>query len=469
MNNKHIGAVVERPDGYLDFLRIPISEMFLDILVQLKGMVDNPNRSVLDMQGCFVQALPSKECFNYCLPFNYNCSHINVITYPIILTYNEYQEKLNEKRFRLKDYSDSYVEEQIKSYIRDLKVNFYNHSERYIKGWQFRETSLQIKRKADTRMISTEDVGWTSYEYRANEDVLINLKTNFAYGRSSYFFLNVKYKGIDILPYSAIVSYYHANVVDLIRYTRQYIPKRESWNDALDFVVKTANLAKSSPEEFIRTWIHNEITEMMAGLRNISRNPDAEIKRLMNSGRIPNGLSLNVRCVLENERKDYEIYKNEMEVVFKADKISGALPFLDKLTALVPFFPIIQDYVEEIRLLNKKLVPCIEKQISAILMEIERQTTILNEQEKILNDLLKDIAVYKVEIDALQEGKQQKEKYEIEQLYRRTHPGYDQLCRDKDEKTKEIIGIKNTILKRRCFMAKLEECLVRIRTFVIAA
>ena len=100
-------------------------------------------------------------------------------------------------------------------------------------------------------MLSTEDIGWTSYEYKANEDVVIFIHTNFGYGNSSYFFLNMRYKGIDILPYTSIVHYYKANIVDLCRHTRQYSMKRDSWNVAFNLVVEAANMAKNNPEKLL--------------------------------------------------------------------------------------------------------------------------------------------------------------------------------------------------------------------------
>ena len=77
------------------------------------------------------------------------------------------------------------------------------------------------------------------------------------------FFLWLKYKGIDILPYSYVVKYYYANRMDIHRYTRMYDVTRDSWNLSFKFVEETANSAADDEESFVNRYILNEINQMV--------------------------------------------------------------------------------------------------------------------------------------------------------------------------------------------------------------
>ena len=104
-------------------------------------------------------------------------------------------------------------------------------------------------------MYSTDTLGWSDFTYKVTDDVTITIGTNFGYGQSSYFHLGLCYKGIDVLPYSFVTKYYYANMADIIRYTRLYEVKHDSWNVAFEFVERMANLATANPDAFIEETI----------------------------------------------------------------------------------------------------------------------------------------------------------------------------------------------------------------------
>ena len=49
-------------------------------------------------------------------------------------------------------------------------------------------------------MWSTDTRGWSDFSYKVTDDVTITLGTNFGFGSAAYFKLNLRYKGINILP-----------------------------------------------------------------------------------------------------------------------------------------------------------------------------------------------------------------------------------------------------------------------------
>ena len=475
MNKNYIGVVTRTENGNLGIKKVDISKEHTDLLAKLHDMCANPNRTVLDMQGEFARTFTKKEFFYLCLPYEYSSSYINGINYPKCLTTDEYQATLESKRDDIRkncgQRSDEQIETQVLEYKAALKRSFYYECARYIDGYNFCKTSSLIKAQSSTIMLSTEDIGWTSYEYKVNDDIVISIHTNFGYGGSSYFFLNLKYKGIDILPYSSIVKYYKANIIELRRHTRQYSMIRDSWNEAFGFVVESANSAMNSPELFIREWIVNELAEMMSGLRYIAQHSSEAIDRFIGNknDNIQNGFCYNVRNIWESEIQDYGVYKNEMDLTFKAEKITGALLLLEKLQPLTEISPVIQCSIDEIKQLNRSLSPELNSQIRRIQKEVGLHKQQLVALEAELASLEIKAAPHNKCITELQEGKSLSEKNEIRKRYMMENQEYDSLCSDIVNVNEKIKDVKTRISKREGFVHCLEECVERIQTYAQAA
>ena len=232
MNKNYIGVVTRNSNGDLSFRRETLSKDYEDLKKNLVNMCNNPNRTVLDLQSEFSRVFDTWQYFGLCLPYSYSSSYVEGSGIPKKITYDEYQvqveskkkELINEYRtFRNPIYSEEeYVEEELEDYNKNIKNSYYFECARFIDAYNFNKTSNLVKSNSDTVMFSTEDIGWTTYEYPVNDDVVIIVKTNFGYGCASYSFLGMKYKGIEVLPYSAYVNYYKANVVEIMRHTRQY-------------------------------------------------------------------------------------------------------------------------------------------------------------------------------------------------------------------------------------------------------
>ena len=475
MNKNHIAVISKKNDGILEFTREEISNNYIDVLNKLEEMLNNPNRTVLDMQQCFSNSFRRKEYFNLCLQYSYSASYIGGVGYPDLLTYDEYNDMLKKKKDELVNQYLQYeqVEKELLNWRNELKFTFFNKCKIYIDACNFSITSSKIKNNPQTIMQSSEVIGWTNYEYKVNEDVVISVATNFGYGYSSYFLLMMKYKGIEILPYSALIHYYYANVLELRRYTRQYNTERDSWNIAFDFVVDSANMAKSDPGKFINIFIVNEINEMVSGLRNIANSPDTEIKRFIKNAkneRVLNGFCYRVRNIGYEEKGEYEVYQNEMNIAFKAEKITGALLFLEKLSELTKILPSIQNSIDEIKRLNNNLMPELEDRILKIRNSIDEQREQLKRHEVLLENINKQMETHTENIKKLKGAcENSDEKSQVENKYKLENPHYVQLCSEKEKLQVKIDEINTHIRKRNNFIEHLKECVERIQTYVLAA
>ena len=83
INMDYIGVVKEHSGTY-KFEQIPIIKS-LEIKEQLRAMCENPNRTLLDMQGAFAMKFKTdKQGYKCCLPYSYDDSYINWVFYPQI-------------------------------------------------------------------------------------------------------------------------------------------------------------------------------------------------------------------------------------------------------------------------------------------------------------------------------------------------------------------------------------------------
>ena len=72
---------------------------------------------------------------------------------------------------------------------KELKESFYKKAKKYIYASNYQEKTEAIKKDPNIKMYSTDSIGWSEFKYSINEDITIQIKTNFGYGKSSYFFV----------------------------------------------------------------------------------------------------------------------------------------------------------------------------------------------------------------------------------------------------------------------------------------
>ena len=347
VNKTHILALKEVNNSFQSIqINIEKPEQFI---AELHGMLDNPNRTVWDMQSCFKKQFTIGPGFHdYLHPYSYSASYVGGIAYPANYEYDKLKLSWEQAA---KSAKDEYVERcrQLKVTVqiseievaqnvaianlkRNQKQNFFEDAVRWIDASCYNREVLKIKREGSIKMFSTENVGWNMFSYKINSDIIIELRTNFGYGSAAYFLLGVKYKGIDILPYSIIINYYHVNMTDVVRCTRNYIPTRKNWIVAFDFISDFVNLSNSNPDKFIRDYILEEVKEMMVGLEAISINPKGFIEEIR--WKNPEIGIVNIQSMLSEDRHKLATYPEEIPILFKVEKTMGALKFLENLNSI---------------------------------------------------------------------------------------------------------------------------------------
>lgn len=507
--NRHYIGVVKEVQNRLKFIEVEIPQENI-LIEEIEAMKENDNRTLMDVQQLFTEFYPEEQLkykhYDYLYPNDYNAAYVSGVSYPKITTYEEYKTKLEEhdKWIRSEDYLfscsgngelkelkekseekyrekvDEIAREKMHIYVKNLRESF--QCEKFIYAHRYTTKLKEIKSDSNVKMWSTDQIGWKEFEYVVNDDITVYIKSNFGYGSASYFFCNLKYKDINILPYTAVIKYYYVKMVDFIRHTRRYGIDRSSWAQVFDFAILTANMAKHEPEHFVKVWIINEVEEMMVGIRNIMNSPKEELEDYL---KFKHDIEIGSYHIFRNcstrDKKDYEVLPNEKVIAFKAEKITGCLFLLDNLRKLTEIAPVIVPYIEEIELMNLRIQPEIATYIESLTNDVNSLNSYLNDvitEMKSLEPALErhKKAIEDVRIEMNKKANEGKEyptieysTYEAEQKYRNSNSEYVKFKEKYDELNTRKGKLQKRIERRKRFLEILNKCMKRIAKYLNAA
>ena len=322
-------------------------------LEELKRMANNDNRSVLDMQD-YVKGSALRRLsldFDFCSRLYDSYQWISCLK-PV--SFADYQKEIDEYDKR----EDKAGKE---AYARNQRYTYYTNILNRIVPAMLEDFSNDLCKDPTVLAFSHRRVGWASPAFNLNNDIKVVYLTNFGYGSASYFFLQIYYKGIGILPYSQWIHYRKASVSEIIRYTRRYHLDNQEWMKTMAFTADVYNSAVSDPASFVEKNILNEVEEMVSGLEKIQ---SATSYRAEESFFNPSTI----------------IITGDDMIRFKGEKISGALSFLDQLQTLAPITNKVGSYIQRIMNCNFTVVGELEKAISSkkkyldtVLADIEKE------------------------------------------------------------------------------------------------
>lgn len=332
----------------VDFVELKYK--YQDQLEELKRMAENDNRSVLDMQD-YVNGSSLKRLaydFDFCSCLSDSYQGIPCMQF---ISFDFYQKKMD-------GFDEKGDKAGKETYAREQRQLFYNRIERRVLPAMLEDLSYELYKDPTVAAYSHRQVGWASPDFNLNDDIKVVYLTNFGYGSASYFFLQIYYKGIGILPYSHWVHYRKVDACEIIRYTRRYHLENQEWMKAMAFTAEAYNVAVSDPATFVQKNIFNEVEEMVSGLETICRSKSYKLQESF----------FNPSCI---------IISGDDMIRFKGEKISGALEFLDQLQTLIPITNKVGSYIQRIMTCNFSIM--------------EELNNAIIEKKEILDGILKDI------------------------------------------------------------------------------
>lgn len=211
-------------------------------------------------------------------------------------------------------------------------------------------------------------VGWAAPKYSLNDSFSIELKTNFGYGSASYFYTKIKYKNLNIVPFSDWVNYKISNIYEIVQYSSKHRLNNESWQEAMEYVSEACNVSLTDEKLFIQRYIVEQCDEMIRGLKNILTN---------------NKFRLKGHSFLNQERGYVDLELDEHNLTeFRGEKISGSLGLITLIEQFIHIIEI-EKYIKEIENYNLEVKPLIieeQEKVEKVLIKLNAEKNILELQ-----------------------------------------------------------------------------------------
>lgn len=514
------------------YKQYPITLDYSEILEKVRHYCKDDEKTVLDIHELCILSIPEytkSYSFNCCLPYEYDRSYIretteipsffmydiqekekymkfieNIKTEFIIKSLSEYSLKYARNHLTPQEYHDIYSSEEkwkqweataskkfssidelpIDEYSDKIKKDLENfelkqqkrHKHIYedvLKFWLqascYYDTLKHVLEDESVCMYSLENVGWHSYTYPVHDDFEFKVNTNFCYGSSSYFQIIVKYKGIILLPYSHIVSYYHANMVSFLSSTRSFYPERCNWENCFKYVVELINEAYLDENKFIEKWIKQELRIMMERLECIMNDPDDYLENCLQNplDEQKKDRLITVRNMNEEESNYYKVYRNEMTIAFQAEKITDSIQVIENLKQLSVIIPDVECSIEIIKNLNREAKPIFQNAIISIESDIENRKVELSKYKEELKRVEVSCSEYNEQCkQQWKDSSKQVDYSDFEKDFIRNHTEYEMMLESKLKIKESISILKEDIDQRIVFKDKLKKCTQKIKKFL---
>jgi hypothetical protein len=356
-----LSAINEEKLCVLQLINSNVKLVFLDIinpleqqLIELSAICDNPNTTITEIIDFIIKT----KDFNLLTKGYSYCENL-AATYQGVYANNQTFIKEIDEQYQsiLTDYQENPGEYDCQGALSKLKLDIKN---KYVLWCKSYAIDLAYKKCTDDNKILTYShriKGWADPVYQLTPNFSLELKTNFGYGSASYFYTRLKYRNIDITPFSDWINYRYAQFSEIVRYSKSHILEQKSWYEAMSFTKDACNLSMSDEKGFVDKYIIGECEEMVLGLERILTTDEIQLKR-------------------SNEFYKQKFNGHEL-VVFRGEKITGALDFITKI---LQFEGIAQmsGFVKRIEYSNRKLYPYLVSEINLLEEKISKAS-----QEKI--------------------------------------------------------------------------------------
>ena len=483
--NEDYIPIVRKEIAKLKYQEVDIIKEHQELISKINEVLNNDNISLFEVQDSFSCIFTGKpRAYSFCFPYDYSAAFVDSADYPKIYSQEEYnseinkvrEDYINKEKVKLSNekeegktndnlYKESIeritieAEEKVHKRIEEIRSSFVKKSIRYIQAYEFYTALNKIKADVKNLMYSTEILGWTKFNYSINDDINVDFKSNFCYGRSAYFHITLVYKGVEILSYPKLVQYYYANMLDFIDCTESYKPNRQNWKLALSFVVDQANWAVEDGDAFVNKWVIDGTAEMIQGLKEILDAPNQVMDRLIKCNLDDSSLYA-VRNITKDEIADYQVYRHEMTIAFQAEKITSSLLLIPNLKKLCSLYPSIKSIIEDVEELNREFFPKLDSAIKTITDKItslcDKTDNIQKEYNAFKNKHYREFREY----DSFKA--RNRDKINVLGEFIKIHPDFEIIYNRKNRYNNEIGELTIELKRLIKFKTQLSRCAQRI-------
>ena len=443
---------------------------------EIYRMVDDDAYDVDDIKNLFRRKYGDNGDYEYCLGFSRLTDYyIDAISYPDYNTL-KYWEAAKDYKDRIKKAKNETMKKRIQlmfnKWNRAEKKKYINQCLPYIFASNYHDAVVNNRIDKDYFIFSNETHGRFQYAHKITEDIDIEIHTNFCYGNSSSLAVIIKYKGIPILPYSIWVNYFYARYNEIIRCTRSYEPCRSNWNTCMDFVVWFVTKAIEQPEAFVKETIMQEVDGLIKGIEELFKLTDDEMEQRLSTS-IPDvfhdkyyiGIKT-ARMAVNNDILYYKISPKEAKLVYRMEKITGALHFLNSLRQLSEIYDGIDKTIDRIKEINLSFYPEVVEAIPPVQKHISELNGTLKPIEKRLNSIQQKFDDLDKRLNIRLEKADWDKKEETQKLFIGRNPQYLVYKEKISELTGQVLDLKYQIANRNHYLERLEEALILVNKHV---
>lgn len=437
--NEDLICVLKKDDSnqiiksYLEIIN-PLSES----IGKIEDLCDNPKIGLIHLSekiSSFSELKLLNSQYSYCedlnRPYQGFTANIQNLVNQIIEKENDIRRKIKEKEE--KNYEDDFDAEK-------ERINFKLSVKATLLKWSKASAINKAYRRChEDKSILTFShrlCGWSNPVYKLTPNFSVEIKTNFGYGNASYFYTILKYKEIEITPFSEWIEYEFANFSEINRYTKSYELENKFWLDATEFCKEACNLSIHDERTFIQKYIMDECEKMVSGLEDIFHREQFSFK------------------ARKTKEEDYTVDKSGHELVeYRGEKISGALDFVSKILEFDQIAQI-KSFISRIEDSNRRIKPILIEESEMLKIKLQN----FDKEMKELYPVYK--ALYDKDQNYLKEKSTiQKDFLRVNKItYREMDESVkEQINKSFNEKFPEYIEFRKEYLKKKEEHKKLSE------------
>lgn len=234
-------------------------------------------------------------------------------------------------------YKDDFTDQELKNDVLKDKAYLKESLEEYGLAYAIEITREDAENDKSIVAISHRSHGWSYPSFNLTRNLDVQFLTNFGYGSKSYFCTKLKYKNIDIVPFSEWIRYKDNRYDEILSYSQDYPLSNESWQSAMEYVRDAINLCVENEAGFVEKYITSECEWLVNGLKDIVA-----------------------------ERKDVNYFSEKRDLTaYKGIKISGALNFIKSINKYESVVGV-KKFIDDIERLNKDMLPILFQELGQI-------------------------------------------------------------------------------------------------------
>jgi hypothetical protein len=333
---------------------VKIESAFPLIIQNLQTLCDDSNSSLDQLVKFFEENKELDELSHY----YFYCESLDGVRQGLnVYDQNTIDEIITRQQVMLLNQENRPLTYDIKGAVTDYKKKVKENYILWVKAYSINLAYDLCGKDKNNLAFSHRKPGWSNPIYKPTTNFSTEIKTNFGYGKSSYFYTILKYKNIEITPFSEWIHYQFAKFYEIVRYSKKHTLKNEYWLEAMEFSKEAYNLSLTDEVEFIEKYIIDECDTMVSGLEDILKKEHFSFKN--------------------RENNDLKIVdkKGHALIAYRGEKISGALDFIVKILEFKNITSI-NSFIERIEACNRKIKPVLRDE--SIIMKAK----ILNLNEK---------------------------------------------------------------------------------------